>query len=76
MRARHLYRPLIAHQVLVVTDTGESFTGTVLRALGDLLVLARASLLTERNPPRPLDGEVVIDRARITFIQVQGATWR
>lgn len=76
MRPRSVYRPLIAHQVLVVTDDGSSFTGTALRALGDLLVLTRASLLTERGPARPLDGEVVLDRARITFIQVQGVSWR
>ena len=73
---RALYRPLLADRALVAMTDGRAIQGVITRTLGDLLVLSNATLIVERAQPLPLDGEVVLDRQRIAFIQVEAKTWQ
>lgn len=73
---RSVYKPLLAEKVLVNMRSGQAFSGVVYRALRDLLVLKNAVLLVERGEPKPLDGEVVLDRTQVDFIQVEPGGWQ
>lgn len=55
--------------VLVNTKNGDAFKGTLWKTRGSILVL-RAAVLMQRNVETPIDGEVVIFRDNVSFIQV------
>jgi len=58
-------------QVLVNTDGGRAFDGILYARRGPLLILRQAKLIEPGREPVALDGEVLIERPRVTFIQVQ-----
>jgi small nuclear ribonucleoprotein (snRNP)-like protein len=67
------YRKLALHQTVVVNlDTGRAFRGALLKATGDVLVLANAELIESANETYPVPGTVVIERARVEFVQLVG----
>lgn len=49
------------------------FRGVLWSEDGRYLVLRNAELLAPREPPKPMDGEVVIPREQVEFLQVVGA---
>lgn len=55
-------------RLLVVTRSGETFRGALLRRHRDGLLLASAELLT-RDGGQRLDGAVWIDRPNIAYVQ-------
>lgn len=55
---------------VVVNLCDKAFTGVLWAKRGPLLVLRGAELLEAGRSPQPLDGEIVIERARVEFIQV------
>lgn len=57
---------------VVVNLADQAFSGVLYARRGPLLVLRDAQLLTPAGPPQPVDGEVVIERSRVQFIQVGG----
>lgn len=57
-------------RVLVNTDDDRAFDGVLYARRGPLLVLKDARLIEAGAEPVPLDGEVIIERPRVTFIQV------
>jgi len=57
-------------QVVVNTRTDRAFRGVLWRRRRGYLVLRNAELLKGRGEATPLDGEVVIDRENVDFIQV------
>lgn len=57
----------IARTVLVTT-TGDTFKGTLAAADGDSVVITHASILGAQGGP--LDGEVVVPAAAVTWVQV------
>lgn len=59
-------------RVLVQMQSGRAFTGVQWRRRGRLLVLRGAEMLEPNNQPTPMDGEVVLDRAEIDYVQVAG----
>lgn len=59
-------------RVLVQLHSGRAFTGVQWRRRGRLLVLRGAELLEPNNQPQPMDGEVVLDRGDVEYVQVAG----
>lgn len=64
------YKRVVLHRRIVVNlDTGRSFDGVLWAEEGDLIVLRDANLHDPGQEPVPLDGEIVISRARVEFVQ-------
>lgn len=64
------YRRLVVHRrVIVNLVSGKAFNGVLVRQDGPLLVLKDAELLEPGTGPVPLDGDVVIEREHVDFIQ-------
>lgn len=64
------YRSIaLSKTVLVNLTTGRAFRGVLFEVRGDLLVLRNAELI-EDDRIVTVEGSVVIERARIEFIQV------
>lgn len=64
------YRRTAVHKRVVVNLADTAFDGILWVQRGPLLVLRDAKLLQPGAEPVPLDGEVLIERARVEFIQV------
>lgn len=64
------YRQTLHRTVRVHLNSGESIEGVLVAQRGELLVLGAAKLLRPREASVNLDGEVLIERARILFSQV------
>ena len=58
--------------VVVNTRTEKAFRGVLWRSRRRHLVLRNAELVGPRGERTPVDGEVVIDRSNVDFIQVTG----
>jgi hypothetical protein len=60
-----------ARRVLVnLRDQPEAIRGLLVRQRGPWLVLAQAELLQTDGAPTPIDGEVLIERPQIVFVQL------
>ena len=57
-------------RVIVNTKTDRSFRGVLWRQRGGYLVLRNAELLKPRGETARMDGEVVIGRGNVDFVQV------
>ena len=64
------WRRLVRLSVIVNLDTGRSFEGVLWSSAGGLLTLKNAAMLEAGREAVPVDGEVVVDRARVEFLQV------
>lgn len=65
------YRKIALHRRVVVNlTTGSAVEAVLWDERGPLLVLRDATLLEEGVAPVKVDGEVVVDRAKIAFVQV------
>lgn len=58
--------------VIVNTRTDRAFRGVLWRRRWGYVVLRNAELLKGRGETVPVDGEVVIERGNVDFIQVIG----
>jgi len=56
--------------VVVNTKTDRAFRGVLWDRQGDYLVLRNTEMLRGRGEVTPMDGDVVIDKDNIDFIQV------
>jgi hypothetical protein len=61
---------LYSRRVVVNLDDGTSIDGMFWKRRGSILVLKNATLHQPGIDPTPMDGEVVVERARVLFIQV------
>ena len=59
-------------RVIVNTKTDRAFRGVLWRKAWGYLVLRDAEMLKGRAETVPMDGEVVIERGNVDFIQVVG----
>lgn len=65
------YRKLALHRRVVVNlTTGSAIEGVLWSEQGDLVVLKDASLMEPGRGSVPMDGEVIVQRDRINFVQV------
>ena len=62
----------LAKTVLVNLTTGRAFRGVLFEVRGDLLVLRNAEII-EEDRVVPVEGSVVVERARVEFVQVLGS---
>jgi hypothetical protein len=64
--------PCLLRGVLVtlVSDSETAFKGVLWRSRGPWLVLRDVSIIKARTAPLLVDGEVVIHRANLAFLQV------
>lgn len=63
-------RTVLRRRVIINTTTDKAFRGVLLDRRGPLLVMRNVELLEAARPPVPLDGEVVIERSKVDFVQV------
>lgn len=57
---------------MIVNTPDESFRGVLWAKRGDYLILRNAELLKPGGDTVPIDGDVLIPRRRINFIQLIG----
>jgi hypothetical protein len=65
-------RTAVRKRVIVNLTTDKAFGGVLWAKRGPLLVLRDAQLLEAGRAAVPMDGEVVVERARVDFVQVVG----
>ena len=61
----------IHEHVLVNLDDGRAFDGVMVGRRGPLLMLRQAQLIEPGSQPIAVDGEVIVERSRVSFIQVR-----
>jgi hypothetical protein len=62
-------RLAVRARVLVNLHNGEAITGVLWSRRGRLLVLRDAAVMTPgQRDPRPVDGDVIVDRDQVTFV--------
>ena len=64
------WRIVKARRVVVNLRSGQAIDGLLTRQQGPLLFLSQATLLEGSDQPTPIDGEAVIERQTIDFIQM------
>jgi hypothetical protein len=69
--ARLPWRVAVRKRVVVVLVDGESMQGVLLRRSGPLLVLSGAAVQSPAGAV-PMDGVVVVERSRVSWVQVVG----
>lgn len=63
------WRTLVARHVVINLKTGRGVDGLLIRKSGDLLFLRNATALEPGAQPLPLDGEAIVQRQDVDFIQ-------
>lgn len=66
------WRRTAVRKRVVVNLSDKAFAGVLWAKRGPLLVLKDATLMQHGAADTPMDGEVLIERARVEFIQVAG----
>ncbi|CAM5710013.1 hypothetical protein [Streptomyces coeruleorubidus] len=64
------WRRTAVRKRVVVNLADKAFSGILWAKRGPLLVLRDVELLEAGRSPQPVDGEVVIERAKVEFTQV------
>ncbi|GAA0454223.1 hypothetical protein ACFQ2B_27895 [Streptomyces stramineus] len=64
------WRRTAVHKRVVVNLPDKAFAGVLWAQRGPLLVLRDVELLEAGRDPQRVDGEVVVERARVEFTQV------
>jgi len=59
-------------RVLVSLIDGKAMNGVLWSRRGRLIVLRDVTLIEPGTPPVDMDGEVILDRGRVEFVQVAG----
>lgn len=63
-------RLMLRRRVMVNLRSGRAVTGVLVRRYGRTLVLKQAQALEPGAEPAGMDGDVVIDRSMVDFVQV------
>lgn len=70
-RGREAWRRLCGRRVVVSLRSGQSIDGVLVERRADFLFVKGASLMDPASSgPVPMDGEAVIDRDQVDFVQV------
>lgn len=70
--ARNYSRIALHRRVMVNLTTGAAIDGVLWDERGPLIVLRDATLHEPGSEPATLDGEVIVERERIAFVQAVG----
>lgn len=63
-------RNVVRRRGIVNLKSGRTFRGILWKQSGPLVVMRQAEMLEAGREPIPVDGEVVIERSEIEFIQL------
>jgi hypothetical protein len=63
------WRTLVARRVVINLKSGRGLEGLLVRKAGELLFLRQAIALEAGTQPQPVDGEAVVQRGDVDFIQ-------
>ena len=63
------WRSLVATRVVINLKSGRGLDGLLVRKAGELLFLRQATALEPGSQPQPVDGEAVVQRRDVDFIQ-------
>lgn len=66
-------RLAVRRRVLANLIDGNAMSGVLIARRGGYLVLKDVTLMTQGQEPTPMDGEVLLDKDRVDFLQVLGA---
>ena len=66
------WRVVVHRRVIVNLVTGAAIDGVLLRQTGPLLILADCKLRTDQGEWVPADGQIVVERSQIEFVQALG----
>lgn len=72
LEVRLFTRYPVLRRVIVNLKTGKAFRGVLWERRGEYLVLRDAQMIREREGPLPVDGELVVDKTNVDFMQVIG----
>lgn len=64
------WRGLVRKKVVVNLLSGSAVVGVLLKSRGDLLFLANCTVHPAQGESAGVDGQVVIERSQVEFIQV------
>lgn len=64
------WRHVTTRAVVVVLDSGQSFSGVLWAQRGPLLTIRQAIALSTPEGQTQVDGELVVERARVAWLQV------
>jgi len=62
--------PFVRRRVLINCDDDTAVRGILMEVRGDWLTVQQAELLRAEGAPAALDGQTLIPRARVLFLQV------
>lgn len=62
-------RLVVRRRVVVNLHGGQALEGVLFKQSGPLLVLKNASLLEPGADPLPIDGDAIVERGQVLFIQ-------
>lgn len=63
-------RNVVRRRGIVNLKSGRTFRGILWKQSGPLVIMRQAEMLEAGREPIPVDGEVVIERSEIEFIQL------
>lgn len=66
------YRYVVHRRVVVNLLSGTAITGVIVKTSGPLYVLRDAAILRDTGEAVPADGELVVDKANVDYIQAVG----
>ena len=66
-------RLVLRRRVLVQLDTGRAVVGTLWSTKAGRVVVKDAELFESGSEPTKMDGDVVVERARVEYIQAVGS---
>lgn len=66
------WRSLVRKRVLVSLLSGAAVSGVLLKRSGPLLVIVDASVIPAQGDASSADGQIVVERSQVEFIQVLG----
>jgi hypothetical protein len=62
----------VRRKVLVALNTGQAITGVLWTRRAQFLVIKDAQLLEPGVEPTRMDGDVIVERDQVTYVQVAG----
>ena len=63
------WRSMVRRRVVVNLLSGTAISGVLTKTSGPLLILKGATLHEPGSPPQPMDGEAVVERTSVDYIQ-------
>lgn len=67
---RHLFRQRLRKQVIVTLKDGAAFAGILFDVDPELVILRNTASISDHGERVPVDGEVILPRTEIAFIQL------